>query len=417
MNFNLKLFVLSIFFLSLSSQAKILKLQDCIDKALATHPDIQSLVLKLRQNHENIKLEKSIQRPHIELNGEYDPQRTYVLPINGSFNTVDDSGWSIGATVTQRIYDFSKTKHNIKSAKIHHAISKLSLKEAKSLMRYMVRKTYLQLIVQKASIKARQEDLTAKKSFYKQAVALTKAGLKTKADELRILSAMRQSEDALALAKANYQKLLIDLEYLIGERIEANTLFEDSILTNPINYPKKVSQILKNNLQIQIAQKNQKALQERYLSSKAQRLGSIDLVAQLNHFDSLSRYDTAIIGLKYTLPLYQGGKLHAQSQQNKIAAMVAAKEKESKRRSIIQEIKSLLAELSEIPKQINAKKAQLVSAKETKKLIEARYRQGLATYMELLDAQAMILDAQLGLLRAYNQRKEKEFRLEYLNAK
>ncbi len=99
--------------------------------------------------------------------------------------------------MSQQLFDFSRSSHAIRSAKIRHEISRLSLKETKALMRYEVRVAYALLLVQKAALKARQKDLIAKKALYAQAKALVKQGLKTKADESRFLSSFRLAEDAL----------------------------------------------------------------------------------------------------------------------------------------------------------------------------------------------------------------------------
>ena len=156
---------------------------------------------------------------------------------------------------------------------------------------------------------------------------------------------------------------------------------------------------------------------ERYQSKPAEHFGSIDAVAEASHFDTLSQYDTTLLGVRYAIPIYTGGILSAQAQQEKIGQMMAAEKKESKRRAVIQEARSLMADLKEVQKRIDARRAQMVSAKETQALIEARYEEGLATYMEVLDAEAVWLDAKLGLLGAYYTRLEQLYRLEYLNGK
>lgn len=408
-----------ILFAVIGLQAELLNLDTCIDKALATHPDIRIFMLKMQQEKEVVKTERGAWLPQVSLYAEYDPRHTYVIPQNGQFHTIDSDGWSAGVSASQKLYDFSRSSHSIRSAKIRHEISRLSLEETKSLMRYQIRVAYAQLLVQKAALKARSKDLTAKRALYEQARALVKQGLKTRADESRFLSSVRQAEDALAIAQAGYEKARITLEEYIGERIPEGTRFEEWRLNNAANLPSSTGpgHVLDNNLQIRIAQKNQEASYELYRSKRVERFGSVNLVAEANHFDTLSRYDSTVVGIRYTAPIYSGGRLSAQAQQSRIAEMVAAEEKESERRSIDKEVRSLLADLKEVQKRIVARYSQLGAAEETKSLIEARYEQGLATYMEVLDSEAVWLDAKLGLLDAYYTRLEQLYRLEYLNGK
>ncbi|WP_292660447.1 TolC family protein, partial [Nitratifractor sp.] len=254
-------------------QAKLLKLDDCIDKALATHPDIRAFMLKMRQQEEGVRMEQGVRLPQISIHAEYDPQRTYLMSQNGASHTVNSDGWSAGVSISEQLFDFSRSSHAIRSAKIRHELSRLSLEEAKALMRYEVRVAYALLLVQKAALKARQKDLIAKKALYKQAKALVRQGLKTKADESRFLSSVRQAEDTLALAQASYDKAHITLEQYIGEAIPPGTRFEDWRLENAAKSSIKadLKQILANNLQVRIAQRNQEASYEEFRATQLQR--------------------------------------------------------------------------------------------------------------------------------------------------
>ena len=415
----MKTFTTLLLMAALSLHADVLSLQSCIEKALKTHPDIRVFLLKTKQRLKGVAIQKGAWYPKVSAYAEYDPQRTYVMPQMGSFHTVDEDGWTAGVSINQRIFDFSRTSHAIQSAKTEADISQLSLKDAKSLMRYRVRIAYAQILVQEAALKARQKDLEAKKALYAQAKALVKQGLKTEADESRFLASVRRAEDALAVAHAAYAKAKIALEQYIGSPIPPDAEFETDILRHPDSTKRtpQVAEILQNNLDLKIAHKNEKAAQERYESKHAEHFGTIEVVAEANHFDALNRYDTTLLGVRYAVPIYTGGILSAQAEQEKLGQMMAAEERASKRRVVTQEVRSLLADLQESQKRIDARRAQMVSAKDTRELIQARYEEGLATYMEVLDAQAVWLDAKLGLLNAYYARAEQRFRLEYLNGK
>ncbi len=415
----MKKLTIFLLFSLIALQAKLLRLNDCIDRALATHPDVRAFMLKVQQQKEGIRMEQSVRLPQISIHAEYDPQRTYLMSQNGASNIINSDSWSAGISVSQQLFDFSRSSHAIRSAKIRHEISRLSLEEAKALMRYEIRVAYALLLVQKAALKARKKDLVAKKALYEQAKALVKQGLKTKADESRFLSSVRQAEDALAIAQASYEKARITLEQYIGEPIPRGTRFEDWRLKNAAKSSLHADprQVLANNLQVRIAQKNREASYEQFRATELERFGTVNLIAEADHFDTLSRYDSTVVGVRYSAPIYSGGRLSAQAQQSRIAEMVSAAEKDSKKRAVTKEARSILADLKETRKRIAARLSQLRSADETKALIKARYEQGLATYMEVLDAEAVWLDAELGLLSAYYTRLERQSRLEYLNAK
>ena len=58
--------------------------------------------------------------------------------------------------------------------------------------------------------------------------------------------------------------------------------------------------------------------------------------------------------------------------------------------------------------------AQLEAATSTSNLLEARYKEGLATYIEVLDAISLVLNARLGVLEAYYSKSIAINRIEYL---
>ena len=408
--------IISIFLSALILHAQTLTLESCIDKALKSHPDVKQFLLETNRQQEGVKSAKSAWMPQISAYGEYDLQHTYVMPQNGAFHTIDDDGWAAGVSLRQKVYDFSKTAGHVEASKIRHEISRLSLEEARALMRYRVRNAYALVLVQKEAMRSRRKDLEAKKAMYEQATALVKQGLKTRADESRFLSSVRQAEDNLAQSVAAYEKALVALEQLIGEEIPSTASFDETPLKENIAAPLgSEKEIVEKNPGLRIAKESVGLYEATYRSAKAEHFGSVDIVADASHFDTLSRYDSTLLGIRYAVPIYSGGRLTAQAQQARIDRMIASEAEASRRRELLQEVRSIRADLRESDKRIEAREAQLLSAVQTKELVEARYREGLSTYMEVLDAEAMWLDAKLGLLAARYNKLERTYRMEYLN--
>ncbi|WP_457596262.1 TolC family protein [Hydrogenimonas sp.] len=399
------------------AQADTLRLSECIESALKTHPDIQAWALKTRQAHEGVKAARGAWLPQIAAYAEYDPQRTYVMPQMGTFHTIDDSGWAVGASLTQKVYDFSKTSSRIEASEIQKRITHLSLDEAKALMRYRVRSTYALVVAQEAAIEARRKDLEAKKALYDQARALVAQGLKTRADESRFFSALKGAQAALADTTAAYEKAIITLASLIGRPIAPDTAFEPAVLQSLPAVAGSVEDVARQNLKLAIGQSDEERAEATYRATRAEHFGSIDIVADASHFDTLNRYDTTLLGVRYSLPIYSGGRLSAQEQQAKIAAMVARANLQSAKREVVSEAEGILSDLKALEERIEAMKAQLASAEETRKLIHARYGEGLATYIEVLDAEAVKLEASLGLIEARLAMAQRIYRWEYLHAK
>ncbi len=388
-------------------------------KLASTHPDIKASLLQITQSYEDVKIQKSSWFPQISIFAEYDPQRTYTMPMNGQMGVIDDNGWSAGISIKQNLYDFSRTKYRVKAADIKKQIATLSAKDAKALIRYQVRNSYAQILVQQEAIEVKKMDLKSKKQMYKEALALYKQGLKTRADALRFKSAMEFAYSDLAMSRASLDSAVASLEQLMGEDIKKSTKFDKKFLYEGkfLTGKEAIDRLIHHNIGIKVARKSKESTHANYEAIKRQRYGSIDIVGDLTHLDTLTKYDSKTLGIRYSASVFQGGKLSAQSEQMRVQEMIDAQKVESIKRKIVQEYKELLANWKALGSSIKAQKSRIISAKETLELVKARYKEGLLTYIDVLDAQANLLSAKLGLLNAHFQRRNTLNRLEYLYGK
>jgi outer membrane protein TolC len=337
------------------------------------------------------------------------------MPANGTFNTIDDTGWNAGVTLHQKVWDFAKTASLVEASKMDEDISKLSLEEVKALLAFKVKSLYELLVVQREAIRVREKDLEAKKAFYAQSKALVKQGLKTNADAHRFLSSVYVAEDNLAIAKASFERAKSSLSLYMGVPIKSSVKLQSSALKKSAHVSKYAErEVLENNYRVKMDRLSVNKNRLLHQSTKSAQFGSIDLVASHGRFDTLNSYNTDYVGVSYNVPLYTGGRMSAQEQQAKIGYQISQEQKNSDILALKEELHSLLIDIRRYSKTIQAKKAQLVSAKSTLKVLKARYKEGLATYIEVLDSTTVVLNAKLGVLEAYYSRSLALDRIDYL---
>ncbi len=414
----MKKILLLLILLTLSLSAQYLKMQESINKTLANHPDIKTFMLKIAQSEQGYQSSRSDYLPQITLQGEYDPLKTYVLPVNGVFNTLDDKGYSLGVTLKQKIWDFSKTRSKIEVADTERSIAELSLKDAESLMVYRVKALYELMIVQQAAIEVRCKDVEAKKALYNQAKALVAQGLKTKADSSRFLSAFYLAKENLAITQGVFDKARATLSLYMGEAIQADVTLESNLLRRDdivlAESTLLTEKMLQNSPQLKIASQNIHKNELLYTSAKATRYGSIDAIASYTHQNTLNTYDTNLVGVNLTIPLYAGGRISSEVQQARIGTSIAKEQRDSKVLALRDELSTLLIDMKRYAQTIEVKQVQLASAQATKEIVEARYKEGLTTYIEVLDAISLSLNAELGLLETWQNRSSALNRINYL---
>ncbi|HFB53697.1 MAG TPA: TolC family protein [Sulfurimonas autotrophica] len=412
-----KIFFSSLLLFSLLN-AETLTLQESIDATLQNYPDVKSLQMKMKQSKLSHRSATADYLPQVNLNGQYNFTQTYVFPVNGAFHTQDDAGWNAGVNLKQKVWDFSKTTSKIAATQKDEDISKLSLMDLKALLAFKVKSFYKLMVVQREAVNVRRKDLEAKKAYYAQAEALVKQGLKTRADASRFLSAVYNAEDNLAIAQASFDKARNSLSLYMDRKIDENVTLESAVLQENFNADANVEkEVFASNYTLKIENKNIEKNILLHKSAKAEHYGSIDAVASYNHFDTLNIYDATTAGVVINIPLYSGGRVSAEAQKVEISAQISKEQKRSRELALKEELENLLLDIKRYNKTISAKKAQIDSAQETKKVLDGRYKEGLATYIEVLDATTQVLNAKLSLLEAYYLRALSIDRIQYLKGK
>ena len=395
--------------------AQVLTLKEAVAKTLAHHPDVKSFMLKVQQAKQGYNAAYADYLPQIDLSVTFAPAQTFALPVNGQFHTVDEDAWNAGITLHQKVWDFQKTTSLIEASKIDEDIAKLSLGEVKALLAYKVKRLYDLLVVQQEAIVAREKDLETKRALYRQAQGLVKQGLKTHADAGRFLASVYAAEDALASAKAAYDKARISLSLFMGVKLPENLKLDKSSIKRRIRLGKALErEVLEKNFKMRMNRQDIEKNRLLHKASEAAHFGSVDLVASHARNSNLNLYNTDYVGVSYNIPLFHGGKLTAQEQQAKIGYQIAREQTASEALALKEELQGLMIDIRRYEKTIRAKKAQLASAQKSLRVLKARYKEGLATYIELLDATTQVLVARLGMLEAYYSRSLAIERIDYL---
>ncbi len=412
-----KIILLSLLSISLFS-SETLTLQESVAKVLQNYPDVKTFKLKIKQSEASYDSAFSAYLPEINLQAQYNVTQTFVFPVNGSFNTLDDSGWNAGVNLKQKVWDFSKTSSKVSASRVDKEISELSLKELQSLLSFKVKTLYELMVVQSQAIEVRKKDLQTKEAYYEQSLALVKQGLKTEADANRFLSSVYVAKDNLSIAVTSYKKAKRSLSLYMNEEITDEVLLEDAFLRREFDTDIDTQkEVLEANYNLQIESKNIEKNLLLHKSAKAAHYGSIDVVASYNHIDTLNAYDSKLAGITLNIPLYSGGRVSAEAQRAQIGAQISQEQKNSRELALKEELSNLLLDIQRYNKTVAAKQAQLSAAKSTKDVLDGRYREGLSTYIEVLDATSLVLNAELGLLEAYYSRALSIDRIDYLKGK
>ncbi|MDQ1341138.1 MAG: outer membrane protein [Campylobacterota bacterium] len=405
------LLFLSIVFL----KAEVLTLKECIDAALKNNPDVKSIAFKLEQSKEDTKREKASYLPKVDITLDYSPSKTFTVPTPKGIDTQNESATHADITLYQKIYDFDKTKSKVDIAKTNEELMQLSLKEAQNLLVLQIKQLYDVLILEKLSSRVAKNDLFIKEELYKEAKTFASLGMKTRADELRFYASLIEAKDELEKTKSSYTKNLLSLQRLSGLKIDENIGLEENLNKEKYKDKKSAIELLEKNnlLLISESKKIEKSISS-FNEAKSADYPEISAYAYYSQEDGISSYDTNGIGIRAVIPLYNGGSVNAKKERAHLEMLVAKEEFSSKKLALAQELEALLVDAKRYDGTIEAKKIVAISAKEAYELMNARYKEGLATYLEVLDAAEFYSRSEFSYVRAVFEKNAIVNKIDYL---
>ncbi|MCW5620221.1 MAG: TolC family protein, partial [Burkholderiales bacterium] len=99
-----------------------------------------------------------------------------------------------------------------------------------------------------------------------------------------------------------------------------------------------------------------------------------------------------------SVPIFQAGALQASLDSARITTDIAVAEYEKAIQSAFSEVADALAVRARVEDQIDAQQAYVDATRRSHTLAEARFRNGVTSYLEALDAQRSLYSAQQSLI-------------------
>lgn len=385
-------------------------LEEALDAALRNHPQSAIAAYRAQSAESEARIAASALYPKVELNADYFPTKTFVMPTGGVFSTRQSDAFHADVSVTCTVWDFGRTRSRHDAAKEgersmqHEAeLSRVELAEQVWLAYYSA--AYLSHRIESTERSARFYD-----AQYRRAAGMRQAGLKTEADELRFKSLMMEATDENRAARDDYDKTLTALQMLMGTAQKPSAVGDDFVTRSErsrIEYPdaSALRQALgEKNLRLKALRAQIEQARSLLDASLKASYGTVSLVGSYGYDHSLSSYNSSLIGVRGTLPLYEAGRWDEEAQKSRIALSLAQKGYENTERTLWQELYGAYLDWSRSDGTIRTKTDVIEATSQTLRLMEGRYAQGLATYVDLLEAQSALENARLSLAGARLQK-------------
>lgn len=390
------------------------RLQQLIALALDNNRDLRVAALNLEQARAQFQVQRSALLPNL---GGVASANRGNSQVTGELGTT----YTVGLAVSAWELDFFGRIHSLKEAALAQYLATDEGRKAYELtLVSSVAQGWLALIadeelldISRRTLLTREESIKlAKLRFdagfaseldYRQAESLTEAARATFAQQQR-QRALNEHALALLLGAQIPPEVLSSIQ---GAKLSEVTPMADI----PAGMP---SDLLTRRPDIRAAEHQLIAANANIGAARAAFFPSISLTAQYgsvsNDLSNLFKSGTwgFNIGPSLNLPIFTGGRLTANLQSARAEREIAVAQYEKAIQTSFKEVSDALASRTTLAEQARAQTAQAEAERKRFYLSDLRYRNGVASYLDLLDAQRSLFaleqaDVQVRLSQLMNQ--------------
>ncbi|NDV17500.1 efflux transporter outer membrane subunit [Muricauda sp. TY007] len=396
-------------------------LDTLVEKAMASNVDIKIAVAQLEQAkaRKNVAMAKLF--PTLRLEPSFSRQEFSANrpnPFGGQLGPVTLSTYEAPVTLSYELDIFGK---NINDLEATNLISKANDENRKQVMLevitevannfFLMLRLDAEIDLLKHTEKTRLDNLDIASTRYN-------AGLVSQIDVLRAKTELA----SVQVQMKNTQKLRSEIELVLAELIgeDASTfevshtqikylppdvafLRKDSILVTRPDL--RASKLMIASAEKKLAHQRKQLLPALHLSGAYGYLsGDSDNLIERN-----SR--TWFAGVSASLPLFEGGKKRAEI---KLRKSELEEQQRNYDRAVLQsfrQVENTFSNLNWIHEQLLAQQEFVMAARDASELTNERYRKGLVNYIDVVDAQRQVLEAERLSVQLFGQELSERVRL------
>ena len=389
-------------------------IEHCIKYAIRHNPDIQ--FAKTNEDIADAVIRSKLADWYPQLNLNYNFQHNFQLPTinfngnllhSGSENT---SGLQVGAT--QNIFNRDVLLARRSSGEVRVQASQNTTLQNINIAA-LVGKAFYDIILTIQQLKVTLQDIQRIELSLKDAFARYKAGITDKTDYKRATISLnnakaleRNGETSLTAKYALLKQLMAypadkDIRLVYDTLAMSKDIYLDTLQT--VNFNSRI--------EIQSLQTQKKLLQYNLLYYRWSYLpnvsafGNYNVNFQNNTFTKIysQSYPNSYAGITLSLPILQGGKRIQQVRQAELQVKQVDYSLASLQNRINTQYQQALTTYKNNLNNLYTLKENLALANEVYTIIQLQYRAGIKTYLEVINAETDLRDAQINYYNALYQ--------------
>ena len=389
-------------------------LENCIHYAIQHNPDIK--YAKVNEAIIDATLKSKLADWFPQLTANYNLQHNFQLPtINSNGQLIHTGSENTSAfqfSATQNLFNRDVFLASKSSKDVRRQASQ-NTKQEDIFIAAAVGKAFYDIILTIQQLKVTTEDIQRIELSLKDAYARYQSGITDKTDykraniSLNNAKALQKNGQANLVARYAFLKQLMaypvykDLALVYDTLAMNNDIYIDTLQI--INYDNRIEmQLLKTQRKLQ--EYNLQYYKWSFLPNVS-LFGNYNANFQNNTFYKIyyENFPNSYAGIQVTLPLLQGGKKIQQIRQAQYQVALVDYSIASLQNKIYSQYQQALAAYKSNLNNYNSLKENLALAREVYDVIQLQYRAGIKTYLEVINSETDLRDAQINFYNALYQ--------------
>lgn len=313
-------------------------------------------------------------------------------PVIGPFGVFDTRGY-----FDQSIFNWESIERE-RSSVAQLKSAQYSYKNAREVIVLVVVSNYLLVIADQSQVETALAQRDTAKALFDQTTDQKKAGVAAAVDVLRSNVELQAREQKLIVARNNLAKQKLVLARAIG--LPAGQAFD--ISTKVAYEPLTISTLDEALQRAYDSRPDYKSLSEQVRSAELQKkAASAERYPTLSALvdygstgtNAASNHGTVDAAVQLRLPIFQGGKIHADNLVADSLLAGAKQRLEDLRARIDQEVRDAFLDLQDTAQEVSVEKNAVELATETLQQSRDRFASGVTDNIEVVQAQESLADA------------------------
>jgi outer membrane protein TolC len=305
---------------------------------------------------------------------------------------------SLQGSLDLSVYDAVR-RHNWKTAKETERASIQSAKDTREMVALAAAGTYLQTVATAARVTSQQAQVDNARSIYHQAVVRKEAGTNARIDVTRSLVEFQTEQQRLSSLQADLSKQKIALARIIGLPLNRELKLTEPLRFNATSLPDvdgSIREALTHRADLQAAETQVAAAEQQVAAAHAERLPSVTLSGDYGVIGAnpVATHGVFAVTGSLNVPIWQGGRTKGDIQQAEATLHQHQAEFADQRGRVEEEVRAALIELGTAKGQVGLAESNRKYANETLSQARDRFNAGVATTVEVVQAQEQMASAE-----------------------